>query len=385
MKVAFLSVFAFDANISLINALKDQCDVYFFTEALHQIYNYIDKDQLQKRITEANHVEQIQPFGDLIDLSKTFVIKGTKNSDLFRKIYNSYKIDAELKRIKPDVIVIDNITLTYVWSAIRLRKKALLIVHDPFQHSGEEFIIEKYLRKLFFRLISHKILLNNSQKDRFIKECGQNERYIHSSFLSIYTYLLYYHKNRHSETSSEEFNILFFGRISPYKGIRFLLETFISMLSAENIQNMTLTIAGSGDFDFDVSEYKSHPNIKIINTFVSPEDLSRLIAQSSVVVCPYTDATQSGVVMSAFALKKPVIATNVGGLPEMVEHGKTGIIIEKNNKKDLRNALLSLYTHPEKLDLMRANIEQEYFFGNKSWKHSAELFLEAIQSIRQEN
>lgn len=385
MKVAFLSVFAFDANISLINALKDQCDVYFFTEALHQIYNYIDKDQLQKRITEANHVEQIQPFGDLIDLSKTFVIKGTKNSDLFRKIYNSYKIDAELKRIKPDVIVIDNITLTYVWSAIRLRKKALLIVHDPFQHSGEEFIIEKYLRKLFFRLISHKILLNNSQKDRFIKECGQNERYIHSSFLSIYTYLAYYHKNRHSENSSEEFNILFFGRISPYKGIRFLLETFISMLSAENIQNMTLTIAGSGDFDFDVSEYKSHPNIKIINTFVSPEDLSRLIAQSSVVVCPYTDATQSGVVMSAFALKKPVIATNVGGLPEMVEHGKTGIIIEKNNKKDLRNALLSLYTHPEKLDLMRANIEQEYFFGNKSWKHSAELFLEAIQSIRQEN
>ncbi|WP_294208448.1 glycosyltransferase family 4 protein [uncultured Chryseobacterium sp.] len=385
MKVAFLSVFAFDANISLINALKDQCDVYFFTEALHQIYNYIDKDQLQKRITEGNHVEQIQRFGDLIDLSKTFVIKGTKNSDLFRKIYNSYKIDAELKRIKPDVIVIDNITLTYVWSAIRLRKKALLIVHDPFQHSGEEFIIEKYLRKLFFRLISHKILLNNSQKDRFIKECGQNERYIHSSFLSIYTYLTYYHKDRHSETSSEEFNILFFGRISPYKGIRFLLETFISMLSAENIQNMTLTIAGSGDFDFDVSEYKSHPNIKIINTFVSPEDLSRLIAQSSVVVCPYTDATQSGVVMSAFAFKKPVIATNVGGLPEMVEHGKTGIIIEKNNKKDLRDAILSLYTHPEKLDLMRANIEQEYFFGNKSWKHSAELFLEAIQSIHQEN
>lgn len=381
MKVSFLSVFAFDANISLIDSLKTKCEISFFTEALHKVYNYIDREQLKEFVTVGKDVEQIKCFQDLIPLDNTYVIKGTRSSDIFRKIYNSYKINQLIKKINPDVIIIDNITFTYLWSAIRLRKKALLIVHDPFQHSGEEFVIDKYLRKFFFKLIDNKILLNNTQKDQFILENKEENENIHTSFLSVYNYLTYYN-DPVKNMVTDEFNILFFGRISSYKGIQFLLDTYTDMISSK-YQDITLTIAGSGDFDFDIDIYKSNPNIKILNKFVSPEELALLINDCSVVVCPYTDATQSGVVMSAFAFKKPVIATNVGGLPEMVTHQKTGIIIEKNNKKQLSEAIVLLYSNREIIETMSVNIESEYFNGDKSWKHSGELFFKAIQSVYQ--
>lgn len=389
MKVSFLSVFAFDANVSLINSLKKKSEISFFTEALHKIYNYIDREKLTDFITMGNRVEQIKRFSELIPLDKTFVIKGTRASHIIKKIYNSYKIDKVLKKINPDVIIIDNITLTYFCSAIRLRNKALLIVHDPFLHSGEGNILDKILRKLFFRLIKNKILLNNNQKNEFLVKNGQNEMNVHSSFLSVYEYLTYYAEEKEisatSNNKEKEFNILFFGRISPYKGIKFLLDTYSELCSDGKFPNITLTIAGNGDFDFDINAYKLLPNLKIVNKFIEPEELSELIQKSSVVVCPYTDATQSGVIMSAFAFKKPVIATNVGGLPEMVTHMETGIIIEKNNQDELKNAFLMLYNNPKLLEDMSEAINKEYFEGIKSWKHSGELFFNAIESIYKQN
>lgn len=384
MKVAFLSVFAFDANISLINVLKEKCDITFYSEALHEVYNYIDKNQLEQLFTTGTHVKQIQRFGNLIPLDKTIIIKGCKMSSIFKKIYNSFRIDALLKKDNPDIIVIDNVTLTYLISVIRLRKKTLLIVHDQFQHSGEEFIVQKYLRKLFFRMIPNKLVLNNNQKEKFITENKLNKKNVHSSFLSVYEYLTYY-SNSQSISNYSGFNILFFGRISPYKGIQFLLETFMDIISNYPDIDITLTIAGSGAFDFDINQYIKNSKISIINKFVAPEELSDLISKAAVVVCPYTDGTQSGVIMSAYAFRKPVIATNVGGLPEMVDHEKTGLIIEKNNKEQLKNAIMSLYQDRSILKRMSGNINQVYFEGNKSWKKAGELIYNVFLKMHKEH
>ena len=105
--------------------------------------------------------------------------------------------------------------------------------------------------------------------------------------------------------------------------------------------------AGSGYYFFRPAneETLSEPNLgffslngfedfltgRILAAF--PDELSALIQESSFVVCPYKDATQSGVVMSAYALKKPVIATRVGGLVEMVEDKKTGLLVSITVKR----------------------------------------------------
>ncbi|MFL9835718.1 glycosyltransferase family 4 protein [Chryseobacterium terrae] len=380
MKIAFLSTFALDANMSLVNALRQNNDVYFFTEALYEVYNFLDKKKLTKTISKGTEVDQLERFRDLIDLDKTFVIKGTRNSNLIKKLFISYQIHQYLKKINPDVIIIDNSMLTYFVSTLAFRKKMLLVVHDPFLHSGENLLVDRVLRKIHFSLIRQKILLNENQKNEFIAHYNYNPKDIHSSFLSVYDFLNYCKTNE--SVDSENFNILFFGRISPYKGIKFLLDAFVDILSTEKYPNITLTIAGSGNFDFDIEPYRKYPKIKIINEFISPENLANLIFNSSVIVCPYIDATQSGVVMSAYAFKKPVIATNVGGLPEMVQDQSTGIIIEPKNSEAIRNAILELYNNSYLLKTMSQNIEKLYFSGEKSWKSSANRFIETLENIQ---
>ncbi len=383
MKVAFLSTFALDANVSLIHALGQKCDVYFFTEALYEIYNFIDKRKLNKTISKGTEVEQLQRFQNLINLDKTYVVKGTRNSNILRKLYISYQINQYIKQINPDIIIIDNFMLTYFSSTLSYRKKMLMIVHDPFLHSGENFIINRYLRKLHFGLINHKILLNENQKEDFIKYYNYDSKNIHTSFLSVYDFLRYCKTNSMEE--GRKFNVLFFGRISPYKGIKFLLDAFVDILSTKQYTDITLTIAGSGNFDFDIDNYKGFPEINILNDYISPENLANLIYQSSVVVCPYTDATQSGVIMSAYAFKKPVIATNVGGLPEMVKDKETGILIEPKDSVAIHNAILELYKNRILLENMAENIEKRYFHGEKSWASSAEYFFEAFEKMKKVN
>ncbi|MCD0480309.1 glycosyltransferase family 4 protein [Chryseobacterium sp. LC2016-29] len=380
MKVVFLSAFALDANASLINALRKKCDVYFFIEALYEISNFIDKRKLDRTITVGTEVEELKRFHDFITLDKTYVVKGTRNINILKKLYISNKINQLVKKINPDVIILDNYMLTYFVSTLEFRNKMLMIVHDPFLHSGENFVIDRYLRKFHFKLIKNKILLNENQKNEFIKHYDFDANNTHTSFLSVYDFLTY-HKTAEKFISSK-FNILFFGRISPYKGIKYLLDAFVEILAAQSYPDISLTIAGSGDFDFDIEIYKQYPEIVFINQYLYPEDLANLIFQSSVVVCPYTDATQSGVVMSAFAFKKPVIATNVGGLPEMVENHKMGLIIEPKSSEAIVNALLKLYNNRDLLNEMSENIKKTYFYGEKSWDASAKQFMNAMENIK---
>ncbi|UQB68760.1 glycosyltransferase family 4 protein [Epilithonimonas zeae] len=379
MKIAFLSAFALDANVSLIHALQKENDVYFFIEALYEISNFLDKEKLNQTITVGRDVEELQRFQDFISLDKTFVIKGTRNINVLKKLYISYNINQHIKQINPDVIVLDNYMLTYFVSTLFYRKKMLMIVHDPFLHSGENLMLDRCLRKFHFSAIKHKILLNENQKKEFIEHYNFNPNNVHTSFLGVYDFLRYHQTN--SIKSSTEFNILFFGRISPYKGIKYLLDAFVEILKNQNFTDITLTIAGSGDFDFDIEQYKQYPEIVIINKYLYPKNLANLISQSAVIVCPYIDATQSGVVMSAFAFKKPVIATNVGGLPEMVENKKTGIIIEPKDINEIMNAISLLYNNRNLLEKMSENINDTYFKGEKNWDNSAKQFLVACEKL----
>ncbi|WP_312342730.1 glycosyltransferase family 4 protein [Chryseobacterium binzhouense] len=380
MKIAFLSAFALDANASLVNALSKNNDVYFFIEALYKVSNFLDRSKLRETITTGKNVEELQHIKDFINLDKTYVIKGTRNINILKKLYISYKVNQWVRKINPDVIIIDNYMLTYFVSTLNFRKKMLMIVHDPFLHSGENYFIDRYLRKLHFNLIDHKILLNENQKNDFIKYYHFNPKHISTSFLGVYDFLRFYdYKN----VEAKSFNVLFFGRISPYKGIKYLLDGFVTILLSypEYKGKISLTIAGSGDFDFDLKPYESFENIFFINNYIDPQNLAQLINQANVVVCPYTDATQSGVIMSAFAFKKPVIATNVGGLPEMVQNGETGIIIEPKDSNAIAQAIIEIYENNDLRNKISNNIEQKYFFGEKSWNNSAKRFSDALNNI----
>jgi len=84
-------------------------------------------------------------------------------------------------------------------------------------------------------------------------------------------------------------------------------------------------------------------HIVIRDEYVKNEAVSLYFSSADVVVLPYVTATQSGIVQIAFGLNKPVITTNVGGLPEAVEDGKTGFLVDPESPEKLAGAIVKFY------------------------------------------
>lgn len=127
--------------------------------------------------------------------------------------------------------------------------------------------------------------------------------------------------------------LLFFGRIEPYKG----LGNLIQMLESNSYirANWNIIIAGKGNIPKEVSNFH---NIKIINRFVSDEDLEILHSQAAFTILPYDSATQSAVITHSLSLGTPVIAYNVGALSEYT-HDWNGYLVEHNDFLQIQKIL----------------------------------------------
>lgn len=118
--------------------------------------------------------------------------------------------------------------------------------------------------------------------------------------------------------------LLFFGRILRYKGLERLIEAY-GMLRAEG-QELSLQITGAGDMSDVIASLKALPDITVNNKWVPEGKMDGVFSQADVIVLPYLESSQSGVIASAFATGVPAIGTPIGGLPEQITHGVNGLI-----------------------------------------------------------
>lgn len=157
--------------------------------------------------------------------------------------------------------------------------------------------------------------------------------------------------------------ILFFGRVSPYKGVDVLLEAYAKIPEPKP----QLVIAGKGQLWFDAAPYEADPNIHLINKYIENEELIGLIQGAQFVVVPYRDATHSAVIATAYAMSKPVVASDVDGLKEVVFDQVTGRLVQPGSSKSLQAVLEDLIQHPEALSAFEQNIEREKESGKIAW------------------
>lgn len=245
------------------------------------------------------------------------------------------------------------------------RRQMLLTVHDPLPHSSEMGLSYRMHRKVAMKTVPSFILLNQTQRAAFIHHYHLHENQVFNSKLSIYTHL----KDTTPVLPASSDYILFFGGISTHKGVDDLC---VAMQYVHRIfPQLKLVVAGSGTLYFDPKPYEEAGFLELHNRYLSDEELKGFIQQSCFVVCPYRDATQSGVIMSAFALGKPVIATNVGALPEMVEDGRHGLIVPPKDTEALAAAIIKLSESESLRETMCQNILKDYHSGNRSWQNIA--------------
>lgn len=133
---------------------------------------------------------------------------------------------------------------------------------------------------------------------------------------------------------------------------------------------------------FDITPYLMLDWVQVTNRYVGMEELAGLLQDCAISVCPYTDATQSGVIMTSYSLGKPVVASNVGGLGEMIEDGKTGLLVPPRDVDALANAIVALLKDNDLRAKMQQRIKYEYFVGDKSWKKIAEKYLDFYKTLR---
>lgn len=135
--------------------------------------------------------------------------------------------------------------------------------------------------------------------------------------------------------------LLFCGFVRHYKGLDILLEALPLVLAERTVH---LLVAGEfwedrGKYDRQIDSLKIGQSVTILNEYLANQVLAALISRSDVVVLPYRNASQSGLIQAAFGLGKPVITTDVGGLAEAVDDGRTGLIIPSEDPRALAAAV----------------------------------------------
>lgn len=375
MKIAYISYLPIaDVDFSYLHEAQRIMDItcFLFVNQHHINRSVINFHTLLEKtgIYQATEVSELQCYNGYLNLEKIRVV----NIAFSRTWqYDSLKLFCQLtKQLEKeyDIVHLTRLPQWFEVSFFKLRHKVVLSVHDPIPHSGHNWknkLLTNCVRRITFSLFNNFIIFNEAQKKLFVDRYKLKKKNIISSKLSCYTCLQSI-KPDEKNVPLEKY-ILFTGRITKYKGLQYLLPAFRRV--HEVYPELRLVVAGNGTFCFDVEDYERCDYIEFRNRFIPDKELIALIKHCIFLVCPYTDATQSGVIMSAFAFGVPVLATDVGGLPEMVRDGVFGKIIREKDENAIVSGICDMLNDAQKIKLYSDNINHEYSEGEMSWKEIA--------------
>lgn len=180
--------------------------------------------------------------------------------------------------------------------------------------------------------------------------------------------------------------VLFFGFIRKYKGLDLLLEAMkLVKDNATNGQPIQLLVAG--EFYEDEKPYRQliqqlgiQDRLILRTTFIPDSEVKYYLCAADVVVQPYRNATQSGVTPLAYHFEKPMIVTNVGGLPALVPHEKVGLVCEPE-PASIAAAIEAFFTRGEQYFLPYLQQEKEKY----SWHQLVSVITELADGATPHN
>jgi glycosyltransferase involved in cell wall biosynthesis len=165
--------------------------------------------------------------------------------------------------------------------------------------------------------------------------------------------------------------ILFFGLVREYKGLKHLIEAMPIILATTDV---TLVIAGEfydnrEKYVQQIKDLGVDYRVKLKDQYIPNEAVGTYFSATDLVVLPYVTATQSGIVQIAYGFDRPVVTSNVGGLPEAVKDGETGFVVPPEDPRSLAQAVIRFFEE-KKADEFARNIAD--FREEFSWSRMVE-------------
>ena len=287
---------------------------------------------------------------------------------------------AQLRARSPDVLIYPMFyTLNPFLQQHLADIPSLVAVHDPIPHPGIADFAYKILEDRSIQQATRCLLFSRGF-EADIQKRGANPEKIDLLPHGELSYYRKYHERAVAQNLSDETNLLFFGRITAYKGLDVLLKAYRQV---SNRHRVTLQVVGAGDMRPYRHLLEELPRVQVINRWINEDEVDSYFRSAQMVVLPYTSATQSGVLAIAASYALPVIATRVGGIPEQIRDGETGLLIDPNSVDQLAEAIQRLLENPEYAVTLGQNLRRMYA-ETRSWARISEIVYSACEKAIRE-
>jgi glycosyltransferase involved in cell wall biosynthesis len=164
--------------------------------------------------------------------------------------------------------------------------------------------------------------------------------------------------------------ILFFGRMMAYKGLDVFLDA-VDILAKRGVPHRAVVAGRGPEMSRLGPRMAATPTVEPIDAYISPNETGALFQSAEVVALPYRDATQSGVLASAFGNRRPVVASATGGIPDIVKDGVNGLLVPPGDAAALAFALERVLTSKALCATLSAGAAATAD-GQMNWDHIAD-------------
>lgn len=313
----------------------------------------------------------------------SFAVKNTEYLIHTANPFNIASVAKKIKKMQPDMVIIPW-WHPYFAPCFRILEhylrdiKILFVCHNVFPH--ERFPMDKTLTRMVLKQGDAFIVQSKmDEKDLLtVKKGAVHKLTPHPTYNAFKMQNLTKVQARDILNKSEDEKILlFFGFVREYKGLRHLIHAMPAIVSA--LDNVKLMIVGDFGSDREIYMELIKDNgigqyVEMVEGYIPDKEVEKYFAACDLVTLPYESATQSGIVQIAYGFDKPVVVTNVGGLPDVVTNGKTGYVVEPKNPKELANAVIKYYAE---------NKEEEFSENVKAeaYKYSWDRMVEVVEEL----
>lgn len=298
-----------------------------------------------------------------------------ENLTIYRRVnscnpFNWFKVGREIAKKKADLVI-----FAYWMSfmapcmgtiARKIRRngvsKVIALVHNMIPH--ETNILDKIFPPYFVKSVDGFVALSESVVHDIEKF---DKRNCPKTFAPHPIYDHYGEKTSREQALAElgldaDYRYaLFFGFIRAYKGLDLLLQAFAD----ERLRALPLKLVVAGEFYEDEQHYQNmierlgiREQVVLHTDFIPNERVKHYFNAADIITQPYKTATQSGVTQIAFHFEKSMLVTNVGGLAEIVPHGKIGYVVEPD-AKEIADALCDFYENNRQSDFEQNILEEK--------------------------